>query len=519
MLSLTTEPQSLASRVYDDILHSIFPFLKLRELARVSGVSRHWNKLVAKNKSRNETIQGFDIDYVERPLMVNVANLNTSRMELCHVQEMSNMTRHVSTLDLTRCQLNYCEFKFLNTFDHVTFLDVSFTGLLPNQILWTDLFRSMSKLTSLDVSKNFLGKYILSIHFSFVADLDNLAEALEDPNCGLKYLNLSDNEICQTGATRIAQAIHSNKSITSLNLDQNFIGTHGINEISNSLKCNTSITHLNLQRTTNSNSGIAELINASGTLQHLDISDNNPHSETADNEGLLIIEAIKHCSLTSFNMYMSDNLSNPKRAILLADALVFNQTLTCLDVSTNLLNDLGVCRIVDAVLDSKRITELNISNSDCGPKGLTSLCDLIKHSSRIRILHMNHLFKNMDDTDTIQLSEAIKCSQSLTHIHLGNNFLDHLGMTALAQAISVSSTLTFVGLENNHLEDMDVFASIVSKTKSVEIVFDKTKPSMVLTSQGPCTGNITINIWCEWNDDYDEVYGWNDEQDYNYYGN
>jgi len=484
---------SIASRVYDDILHSIFPFLKFREFARVSGVSRHWNKSVGKNKPRNETIQGFDIDYVDRPSTVTIANLNTSLMKIRHVQQMSNMTRHVSTLDLTRCQLNNCDCKLLYTFNNVTCLDVSFTGLLPNQISWTDLSKSMSKLTSLNASTNNLGKHRLAVT-SDGTEMMNLAHVIQETKCVLTYLNLSNNRISKEGLIYLVNALKNNKSITTLDLSENFIGGYNITEICKGLECNQYVTHLNLANTQICDDGIASIINASKTLRYLDISQSGVMDDKADGGCYLIIKAIKDSNLTS--LYMDANYLDDELASLFADAIVHNQSLTCLDIDDNELTDMGIVHIVDAVLHSTTLTEFNISNSECGAKGLESICNLIKYSTRLTILHMEDAFDHGYGSNcTPQLAEAIKCSKSLTWIDLANNYIKGADVISLALAISMCPTLTYVGLENNNsIEGQEhCFMQIITNTRSCRTIVGEDAVESCILSH-PNDPMVTIRI-------------------------
>jgi len=436
--------QSIASTSYDDILHSIFQLLRFRELATTAGVSRHWNKAVSKCKLRKETIGDSmeDLEDYERLFDKDRSKFSMMTFNKLILLSDSSMQQHVTTLDMSDSTIQYCiddPTGFINSFSNITWLDLSSNNLQDFQLDWLDILEKDS-LTHLNLTNNCIG----------IVHVTHIADAIAEPTCGLVYLNLSDNGINEQCVARLAKGLEKNKSISTLELHNNYIKAKGIRAIAKSLKCNTTITHLNMRNTTDTDGGIAEILNASTTLQYLDISTNGVLDQEDDEEECLsIINAIKQSpSLTS--LYMSENFLTNDLAIPFADAIVGNQTLTCLDISSNEISDSGVSLIADAVLNSKSMVELNISYCDCGPMGLVSICNLIKYG-KLKTLHMRHLLYYMDDADCVKVAEAIKCSKSLTSIHLGHNHIRVNGTMALAEAISICPTLTHVGLESNSM--------------------------------------------------------------------
>ena len=85
----------------------------------------------------------------------------------------------------------------------------------------------------------------LAVHFSYRMYFDILFEALKCNTC-LKRLEISENEIGDSGAAAISEALKVNTCLTNLNLSWNKIGTSGAAAISEALNVNTCLTDLNL---------------------------------------------------------------------------------------------------------------------------------------------------------------------------------------------------------------------------------------------------------------------------------
>ncbi|KDO32993.1 hypothetical protein SPRG_02684 [Saprolegnia parasitica CBS 223.65] len=128
-----------------------------------------------------------------------------------------------------------------------------------------DFLFAASSLTDLDLSKTRLLDAIdalaieIAIHPSlFIVNLSGneigeaggilLGETLAATTCTIQDLDLSWNQICLEGATRIGRALESNTSIHTLNLSMNRFGDPGGHAIASALLHNTTLRTLDLSR-------------------------------------------------------------------------------------------------------------------------------------------------------------------------------------------------------------------------------------------------------------------------------
>ena len=77
-----------------------------------------------------------------------------------------------------------------------------------------------------------------------------IAEVLKE-NHSLTNLDLIENQIGNEGATKIAKSLKENRSLTNLDLSQNQIGIEGATKIAEVLKENHSLTNLYLRHNEN----------------------------------------------------------------------------------------------------------------------------------------------------------------------------------------------------------------------------------------------------------------------------
>ena len=119
----------------------------------------------------------------------------------------------------------------------------------------------------------------LDLGYSWLGDegARALAEALKT-NKALTSLNIHSNSIKADGARALAQALKTNKALTSLILRNNLIGADGARALAEVLKSDSALTSLDLEVNSIGNEGaraLAEALKSNGALASLDLGGNS----------------------------------------------------------------------------------------------------------------------------------------------------------------------------------------------------------------------------------------------------
>jgi len=273
----------------------------------------------------------------------------------------------------------------------VTGLDLNDKGINTTQIIvLAAALHDNTTLQKLNLSSNLLkDNAVIAI-----------AKALLK-NTNLKVLILSHNKISDIGATALANALLQNNTLKKLDLANNssiFFNDKGLIAIANMLKTNISLKKLNLSSVyTSNNSMIAleEALKINTTLKKLNISGDGSTSSTdrftiianalAINKGvnvliltrMYITDAIfsAHAMTVANNIYLQDldifdNHIADSGAIILANALQRNQTLTRINLRENRIGDKGATALAHALLQNTTLFYLYLGGNVIGRPGV-----------------------------------------------------------------------------------------------------------------------------------------------------
>ena len=173
----------------------------------------------------------------------------------------------------------------------------------------------------------------------------------------LVSLNLSENNIDDDVAKKIAEILSSLMKLESLYLSNNNIGDIGATTIADGLKAN----HM---------------------LKTLDLRKNN-------NIGLV-------------------------GANYLEDVLKINHTLIKLDLYGNQLGDDGVTTLANALKDNDKLQDLNLSENNVGDDGAVAIADALKANYTLKKLHL--INNNISDVGATKIAIALESKHSSLQI-------------------------------------------------------------------------------------------------------
>ena len=309
---------------------------------------------------------------------------------------------------------------------------------IPRLDFFLKSLSSNTSLTYLDLSSN-------EICDSGAA---SLSQALS-VNTSLTYLDLSSNKIYNSGAASLSQALSVNSSLTYLDLSSNEICDSGAASLSQALSVNTSLTYLDLSSNKIYNSGAASLsqaLSVNSSLTYLDLSSNRIlHSGAASlSQALSVNTSLTYLDLSSNKIYNSGAAS-------LSQALSVNSSLTYLDLSSNRILDPGAASLSQALLVNTSLIHLSLGSQIIGDCGAASLFGALSVNTALTYLDLH---SNMiGDSGAASLSQALSVNTSLTGMKLCYNVIGDSGAASLSQALSVNTTLTVLNLDCNQIGD------------------------------------------------------------------
>ncbi|KAL9965540.1 hypothetical protein ACROYT_G029354 [Oculina patagonica] len=191
---------------------------------------------------------------------------------------------------------------------------------------------------------------------------------------------------------------------------------------------------------------VAEALKWNSSLTELNLSVNNIGYQGANG----LAEALKkNTSLTELNL--SGNNIGDAGANGLAEALQKNTSLTELNLSVNNIGYQGANGLAEALKKNTSLTELNLSGNDIGDAGATGLAEALQNNTSLTELNLSD--NNIGDAGATGLAEALQNNTSLTELYLSDNNIGDAGAAGLAEALQNNTSLTELNLSDNNIGD------------------------------------------------------------------
>ncbi|XP_068687262.1 NLR family CARD domain-containing protein 3-like isoform X2 [Montipora foliosa] len=273
-----------------------------------------------------------------------------------------------------------------------------------------------------------------------------LAKAVEI-NSTLTTLNLSYNKIGASGAAALAKAVESNSTLTELDLSANEIGDSGAAALAKAVEINSMLTKLCLSSTKIGDSGAAALAKAveiNSTLTELNLC-----STKICNSGAAALAKAVEINSTLTTLNLSYNEIGVSGAAALAEAVEINSTLTELDLQFNRIRDSGAAAVAKVVEINSTLTKLDLRSNRIGDSGAAALAKAVEINSRLTILNLS--FNEIGFSGAAALAKAVEINSTLTELDLCSNGIGDSGAAALAKAVEMNSTLTTLNLSYNEI--------------------------------------------------------------------
>ncbi|CAM2705333.1 unnamed protein product, partial [Rotaria socialis] len=280
-------------------------------------------------------------------------------------------------------------------------------------------------------------------------DMKIVANELLQVNKTLNILCLHENQIGDTGAQHLGNALKTNQTLTELRLYTNKIGDSGAQYLGEALKTNQSLQDLRLQTNKIGDSGaqyLADGLKVNKTLTYLHLAQN----QIGDSGTKHLADALTlNKNLTQ--LYLGTNQISDNGAQLFAEVLKTNKTLTVLDLGKNTITDSGAQQLAEALKTNKTLTELRLYTNKIGDSGAQYLGEALKTNQSLQNLQLQN--NKIGDSGAQYLADGLKVNKSLTYLDLRNNKIGDNGAQHIAEGLKVNKTLTQLALNENKITD------------------------------------------------------------------
>ncbi|XP_076842220.1 ribonuclease inhibitor-like [Brachyhypopomus gauderio] len=301
----------------------------------------------------------------------------------------------------------------------------------------------------------------LNLHYNKSVDsgVKQLSDLLEDSNCKLEKLDLSDCSIREEDCAALCSALKKNPSshLRDLNLNSNKPGDSGVKQLSALMEDpHCKLEKLDLSDCSIREEGCAALCSAlkknpSSHLRELNLNYNEPGDSGVKQLSALL--KYPHCTLEILDL--SDCGITEKGCAALCSALKKNPSshLRELNLNSNKPGDSGV-KLLSDLLENPHCTleKLNLSDCRITEKGCAALCSALQKnlSSHLKELNLNH--NKPGDSGVEQLSALLEDPHcTLEKLDLSWCSIREEGCVALCSALkkNPSSHLRELNLDYN----------------------------------------------------------------------
>jgi len=206
----------------------------------------------------------------------------------------------------------------------------------------------------------------------------------------LTRLNLAGNSISQLGCQKIAQALYGQETLSSINFNSNPIGDEGVCKLAETLVGNTTLTHVDLG---NTDMGVLAVIRLANMLPA-------NHTLTDLNLDSPLIHGV-----------MEDT------TIHLAKAIGNNSTLKRLSLAKHRIKDHGANWIGEEIAKNRSLTECNLSCNKMSATGVAALakglanrilgCKVDLSNNLLRGTEHDEIFEAIEECESEQCPRAL----------------------------------------------------------------------------------------------------------------
>ena len=283
------------------------------------------------------------------------------------------------------------------------------------------------------------------------AGATQLADCLR-VNTALRSLELQGNGIGDEGATTLADSLRVNTSLKSLNLSWNSIGDAGATQLAECLRINDTLTRLNLMAPADGiglegMTQLAACLRVNATLTSLELGGYN--IDTAPlmkfSECLQIDTKLKTLTLRIRSVAgLTQHL----------EFLRMNTTLTSLNLYGNWFCGAAATQLVVYLRTTATLKSLKLVCTSIGAVGAAQLAECLQVNTSLTSMDLSS--NNLGAAGATHLAACLRVNATLTRLNLSGNNIGDAGAAQLAECLRVNAALTSLDLNHNNIGDAGV---------------------------------------------------------------
>ncbi|CAM4932436.1 unnamed protein product [Rotaria socialis] len=300
----------------------------------------------------------------------------------------------------------------------------------------------------------------LDIDWMFICDIIS--------NETLTLLDLSGNEIGNTGAQHFATALQKNQTLTILNLESNRVQDDGMKYLAKVLENNKTLKRLDLEK--NPSDSYA-FVSAAFQIQ------NDPIHSTiylqskkiGDDEVRFLADALGGTETKFIALYLSNNEIGDVGAECLARVLQNNKTLEKLFLLHNRIGLIGLQCLLDAFGTNQIIDHVEIDNNITDDTEVQQFFKFLQTNITITNLKLNgfnnqHWRKHRISIERSTYKKDIRMDTDWK-INFGNNEMKYL-----ADVLQINKVITQLDLSRNEIGDVgaECLARVLQNNKTLK---------------------------------------------------
>jgi Ran GTPase-activating protein (RanGAP) involved in mRNA processing and transport len=268
-------------------------------------------------------------------------------------------------------------------------------------------------------------------------------------------LNLGKNRM-EDGVAHFGEALRKNKSLKNLDLSHNDINETGFKCIFNSLMDHQSIFELDMSQNALGQVGIrsiGDFLMKNKTLKKLDLSGCSINSLD------LLTNSLKYnSSLISLHLN-ENNISKVKK---LGESLGFNTSLNILYIGFNLISDHESSYFFQELEKNQTLTKLGMEYNSVGNEGLKYLSAVLSNANT-KLKWINLIQNEFDDEGMEFLSKSLEMNHSLEYLSISNFSFSSKTFAELSSSLTNNFSLKKLEISTQSLnvQSQQSFANIL----------------------------------------------------------
>lgn len=293
----------------------------------------------------------------------------------------------------------------------------------------------------------------------------NIFKALQD-NCVLTSLKIGNCHATNEAADEIANILLNNPALEELDLSCNNISASFIN-IFKGMKHISNLVSINISHSTIIDEAIDDLVNVffcNTLLQVLDLSYNN--LSVLDTEK--IFQGMKDFSKLKV-INISHNIITDEAADSIATVLSHNSNIQVLNVSFNCIGSEGCIKIFNGMKSTLCLRNLDISNNKITCEASKNIAAVLSKNTKLEKFDIS--YNNLQTPGAINIFQGIKHSSALTGFNIAHNMISDDATNHILDILYNSSKLKELNISDNNLLEVDVIRKLIdSKVNKLSII-------------------------------------------------